>query len=502
MQNLEKYKGSDSLNEHFGFDDIFTVEDFTAEHKKVAKTAEAFVTEDVIPVMPEVEKQNFEPLKQLLKKAGERGLLGVDLPKQFGGGNFDKIHSVIIMEQMGWSRSFPVPFGGQTGIGSLPILYYGSKQQKNAYLPDVIAGNKIGAYALTEPEAGTDALGIKTHAVLSSDQRYYIINGEKQWIGNANFADFFIVYTKINGDQFTAFIVDRNTEGIAIGQEEQKMGLLGSSTASVFLKDVHVPVENVLGDIGKGHKIAFNILNIGRHKISASSLGASKKAMNLAVRHVTSRKQFKRPLSDFTLIKQKIADMAVKIFAIESTVYRTAGEMAKGAFYCEKNDTEFAEILKAFAIDCSVNKVFATEALDEIVDESMQMHGGYGYMREYEIETMYRDARINRIFEGTNEINRIVIANSILKEEISLEHKLMDQCSGGLEQEWAQLDLLREGTNDFIQFVRETYEEPNEEQEVLASMAEFVIDVYILESAMIRVEKMMIMIRQKTRIVI
>ena len=469
--------------------DVFTVEDFTDEHEMIAQTTKDFVEQDVMPVLPKIENQAFDESVKLIKKSGDLGLLGPDIPEKYGGLSLDKVTSIIITEQMAKTRSFVVTYSGQVGIGSLPIVYYGTDEQKTAYLPFVASGEKIGAYALTEPDAGTDALGIKTTAKLSEDGTHYILNGEKQFITNASFADFLILYAKIDGEKFTAFIIDKDSEGLSIGPEEQKMGLKGSSTTPVILNDVRVPKENVLGEIGRGHSIAFNILNIGRHKISATCLGTAKRALELAVEHATERKQFKRPLAEFNLIKEKIADMALKIFAMESTVYRTAGEFEKGARYCEENDLPFLKILKNYAVECSANKVYASESLDAIVDEALQIHGGYGYVNEYEIETLYRDSRINRIFEGTNEINRMVIANTLLSENgFPPERQVKGDLSGQFDRQWEFAKLLREVTNALVSYVNANFDNPAEEQELLASIADFATAAFTLESSLIRIE--------------
>ncbi|SDH17180.1 butyryl-CoA dehydrogenase [Alteribacillus persepolensis] len=469
--------------------DTFTVEDFSEEHELMASTVDSFVEQEVMPVLPEMEKQQFQPSVDLLKKAGELGLLGVDIPEDCGGLALDKISSVIIMEKMAKARSFSVTYGGQVGIGSLPIVLYGTKEQQQKYLPDVMTGEKIGAYALTEPAAGTDAVSIKTTAYLSEDCQYYVINGEKQFITNSRFADFFVLYAKVDGEKFTVFIVERDTEGLTIGAEEQKMGLKGSSTASLILEDVKVPVENVLGDIGKGHRIAFNILNIGRHKISASCVGSAKRALELAVNYVTERKQFQRSLADFPLIKEKIAVMASKLFAAESMVYRTAGELEKGAQFGKEHGIKFHQLLKNYAQECSVNKIFASEMLDYVVDEALQMHGGYGYISEYEIETLYRDARINRIFEGTNEINRVVAASTALQAEegFPAEREIEGRQSDRLDYEWSLLHLLREITSLIVTYGKE--KGVHEDQQMQALLADLIKAVYAVESSLVRVEK-------------
>lgn len=459
----------------------------------IADTAANFVEQELFPVMSDIEKQNFTILKQMVKKSGELGLLGIDIPEKYGGTELDKISAIIITEQMARSRSFSITYSGQIGIGSLPIVYYGSDEQKKKYLPSVASGEMIGAYALTEPDAGTDALGIRTIATLSEEGTHYILNGEKQFITNASFADFFILYAKIDGEQFTAFIIDKDAQGLSIGPEEQKMGLKGTSTASIVLNEVRVPVENVLGEKGKGHLIAFNILNIGRHKISAACLGTAKQSLKLTVSYVKERKQFKRLLSEFKLTKEKIAIMAAKIFAMESMVYRTAGEFEKGADYAKRNGIPFRNLLKVYALESSVNKVFSSEALDYIVDESLQLHGGYGFISDYEIETLYRDSRINRIFEGTNEINRLVIANTIVRniDEFVIERNLKEGYSKLLEHEWKLLHYFKEYTLHFVKDVKESYANTAEEQELLSKIADYTILIYAMESCLIRLEKLL-----------
>jgi alkylation response protein AidB-like acyl-CoA dehydrogenase len=493
MEKLLKYETNAFFTKELDVNDVFTVEDFSDEHQMMADMTDRFVEQDLLPVLPDMENQDFNQVIRMIEKSGELGLLGVDIPEQYGGMGLDKVSAIIITEYIAKGRSFNVTYSGQIGIGSLPIVYYGTEEQKKKYLPSIASGEKIGAYALTEPDAGTDAIGIKTTAKLTDDGKHYVINGEKQFITNAAFADFFILYAKVDGDKFTAFIVDRDTEGMTIGPEEQKMGLKGSSTTSIVLSDVKVPAENVLGEIGKGHSIAFNILNIGRHKISATCVGTAKQALELAVQHTTERKQFKRALAEFNLTKEKLATMAANIFAMESMVYRTAGEFEKGAQFAEENEIPFLKLLKNYAAECSVNKVFASEALDAIVDEALQLHGGYGFIQEYEIETLYRDSRINRIFEGTNEINRIVTAHSILDhvDEYAQERTLKGGYSEQLNSQWQLLQELRVFTGKFAKDMDEVYSNVHEEQELLARLADFTTLTYALESSLLRVEKML-----------
>lgn len=492
MRALNIGQRSSLFTEELILEDVFIKEDFSEEHQMIADMTKSFVEQDLFPVLPEIEKQNFSIVKQMIEKSGKLGLLGIDIPEKYGGMELDKVSGTIITEILAKSRSFSITYSGQVGIGSLPIVYYGSHEQKKKYLPSVASGKMIGAYALTEPDAGTDALGIKTVAKLSEDGTHYVINGEKQFITNASFADFFILYAKVDGEHFTAFIIDKETDGLTIGSEEQKMGLKGTSTTSIVLNDVKVPVENVLGEIGQGHLIAFNILNIGRHKLSATCLGTAKRALELTISHVKERKQFKRSISEFNLTKEKIAKMTALIFAMESIVYRTAGEFEKCATYTKRNGIPFRNILKDYALECSVSKVFASEMLDYIVDESLQLHGGYGYISDYEIETLYRDSRINRIFEGTNEINRIVIANAMLKniDKFILNRNIKEGNSIQLESDWNVLYLLKEFTFYFIKEIKNLYSNLKEEQELLSRIADITIFIYVLESNLLRLEKL------------
>lgn len=416
------------------------------------------------------------------------GYWGADIPERYGGLHLDKISSCIISEKVALGRSFAVTFSGQVGIGSLPIVFFGTEEQKEAYLPHVVTGDKIGAYALTEPTSGTDALAAKTSARLSECGRYYILNGEKQWITNSAFADFFIVFAKVDGQQFTAFIVDKDYEGVSVGPEEKKMGLKGSSTRSLILDDVKVPVSNVLGEIGKGHVIAFNILNIGRHKLAAAALGMAKRALELSVKYAKERKQFGRSLAEFGLIQTKIADMAIKTYVNESMIYRTAGALEQG--WRTGNDC-IAQTIADYAVECSINKVFSTEVLDFVVDEAVQIHGGYGYMAEYEVETLYRDARIYRIFEGTNEINRIVIASTLLRNRFSPPK---EECIQGeqvveLTDKAKQLHDMKSLFWAMADAIQKRYAGHEVAQELLAYLADMAIQIYAMESALLRAEK-------------
>lgn len=465
--------------------DVFTVEDFTDEHLMLRQTVRKFVERDAFPVLRLIEQKQFEETKKLMLKAGELGLIAADISEEDGGLGLGKVSAAIIAEEMAKSRSFNITFSGQTGIGALPIALFGTKEQKARYLPKLLTGEQIAAYALTEPSAGTDALGIKTSAVLSPCGKYYILNGEKQWITNSGFADIFIVYAKVDRKHFTAFIVEADREGLSTGPEENKMGLDGSSTRSLILDQVHVPAENVIGEIGRGHIIAFNVLNFGRHKIALSSLGTAKRAMELAIDYGKTRQQFNKPLTSFNLIREKIADMAVQTLAVESVVYRTAGELEEA--FSEPYDS-IAKLVARFAVHCSINKVLATEAVWKIVDEALQIHGGYGYMREYEIEQLYRDVRINRIFEGTNEINRILIAGHIVKEyEPAIEEE--NNLNGPFGEEMQKITMARNIFKELIESARSNKSDMNEEQELAAAIADMVIGLYAMDSLLVRAQK-------------
>ncbi|GIN90492.1 acyl-CoA dehydrogenase [Siminovitchia terrae] len=479
------------LTETIHSNDIFTPEDFSDEHKMIADMTEKFVINEVMPALSKIENQEFDETIRLIKEAGALGLIGADIPEEDGGLDMGKVSGAIIGEKMALGRSFSITFGGQTGIGALPIAYFGSRAQKEKYLPDLLSGNKIAAYALTEPSAGTDALGLKTRAILADDGKHYILNGEKQWITNSAFADVFIVYAKVDSKQITAFIVEKNSEGLSTSPEENKMGLKGSSTRSLILDQVKVPVENVIGEIGRGHIIAFNVLNIGRYKISASALGSSKRSLELAVKYANERKQFGRPISSFNLIKQKLAGMTIKTYANESAVYRTAGAMQDGFEEMKDSGKEYGKTIARFAVECSINKVMSTEALDFVVDEAVQIHGGYGYMAEYEVEAIYRDSRINRIFEGTNEINRMIIASTILKNgKQPLKNKQVND--GPLQREKQTIQLMKEYLDSTIQAIHQAgFDDLNEEQEAAAFLADLAIAIYASESAVLRADKLL-----------
>ncbi|MBM7867368.1 acyl-CoA dehydrogenase [Heliobacterium gestii] len=494
-------RGGSFLTETLAPEQVFTPEDFTEEQRTIAQTTADFIAGNVTPHLEQIEKLDYGLTRTLLREAGEIGLLGADIPEAYDGVALDKISSTLITENMARGGSFGLSHGAHVGIGTLPIVFFGNEEQKQRYLPALGSGEKIAAYCLTEPGSGSDALGAKTKALLSEDGRHYRLNGTKQYITNAGFADVFVIYAKVDGDKFTAFIVDRDTPGLSIGPEEKKMGIKGSSTCPVILEDASVPVENVLGEIGKGHQIAFNILNIGRYKLGAGCIGSAKWAIHLSTKYANARAQFNTPIARFPLIQEKIADMAIELYGAESVIYRTAGLIEKAL--------EVKEPLQAtaeYAAECSICKILASEMLDQVADEGVQIHGGYGYTQEYEIERMYRDARINRIFEGTNEINRLLIPDTLLKRAMKGEIPLL-AAAQRLQSELFTLgvhmddgvplsveaDLVERSKKTLI-FVAglavQKYQKAlAQEQEILRNMADLVINVFAMESALLRAKK-------------
>ncbi|KZE67781.1 acyl-CoA dehydrogenase [Fictibacillus phosphorivorans] len=502
--------GGSFLIEDITAADIYTPEDFSEEHLMIAKTTEDFVVKEVVPQLEKMEDHNFEVSRKLLTKAGELGLLGADVPEEYGGLGLDKISSSLITEKFARGRGFSISYGAHVGIGSLPIVLFGNEEQKKKYLPELATGEKIAAYALTEPGSGSDALGARTTAKLNAEGTHYVLNGEKQWITNSAFADVFVVYAKIDGEQFSAFIVERDFPGVSTGPEEKKMGIKSSSTRTLILEDVAVPKENLLWEAGKGHLIAFNILNIGRYKLALGCVGAAKRAFEVSVKYANERQQFKRKISSFSLIQEKLANMAVQTYAAESSVYRTVGlfENRLGALSEEKqkDGRELAKAIAEYAIECSLNKVSASEVLDYVVDEGVQIHGGYGFMSEYEIEGAYRDSRINRIFEGTNEINRLLVPGTLVKKAMKNELPLIQKATQ-LQQELMMLMPIEVGTESLDQekylvsmakkiflmtaglAVQKFGPKLEQEQEVLSNLADIISEVYSMESVLLRTEK-------------
>ena len=503
-------KGGGFLVEDIAAEDMLTPEDFTSEHKMIAKTTEEYVKGEVWPVLDNLENHEFDKSVDLLKKAGELGLLGADVPEEYGGLGLDKVSSSLITEKMSLAGGFSITHGAHVGIGSLPIVFFGNKEQKEKYLPVLATGEKLAAYALTEPGSGSDALGASTTAKLNEAGTHYVLNGEKQWITNSAFADVFVVYAKVDGDKFTAFIVEREFPGVSTGPEEKKMGIKSSSTRTLVLEDAEVPVENVLGEIGRGHIIAFNILNVGRYKLAIGGVGGAKRAIEVATKYANERKQFNTPISSFRMIQEKLANMAARTYANESSVYRTVGlfEQRMGGLSQEElNDgSEVAKSIAEYAIECSMNKYMATELLDYAADEAVQIHGGYGFMQEYEVERMYRDSRINRIFEGTNEINRMLVPGTFMKKAMKGQLPLLEKATAlqeelmtmmpepvgdeTLEQERyllknaKKIGLLAAGIAS-----QKLQDKLEKEQELLANIADMAGEIYNMEAAILRTEK-------------
>jgi alkylation response protein AidB-like acyl-CoA dehydrogenase len=509
-QTEKMIKGGSFLIEDVSYNQVFTPEDFSDEHKMIAKTAEDFVENKVLPQIEHLENHEFDRTVKLLKEMGELGLLAADVPEEFDGLGLDKITSSLITEKMSRAGGFSLSYGAHVGIGSLPIVLFGNDDQKGRYLPDLASGEKLAAYALTEPGSGSDALGAKTTAKLNAEGTHYILNGEKQWITNAGFADVFVVYAKVDGEHFTAFIVERNFPGVSTGAEEKKMGIKSSSTRTLILEDVPVPVENLLGDFGKGHVIAFNILNIGRYKLAVGGVGGSKSAFEMTVKYANGRKQFKTPIAQFNLTKEKFGTMASKIYAAESAVYRTIGlyEDNQGKLTDEeaKDIKKVANSIAEYAIECSLNKFFNSEVLDYVVDEGVQIHGGYGFMQEYPIERAYRDSRINRIFEGTNEINRLLVLGTYLRKAMKGELPLFQKAMA-LQEELMMLMPEEPGDEPLAQekylvknakkigllaagLAAQKYGKAIEkEQEIFVNIADIVSNAYAMESVVLRTEK-------------
>ncbi len=486
---------------------VFTPEELTEEHLQLKRMTRNFAEKEIGPKIEQLEEQEDGLAAHFLRQAGELGLLGLEVPEEFGGLGLDKYSTVVVGEEVPRGGSFAVSFAAHTGIGTLPIVYFGTPEQKAKYLPALATGEKIAAYCLTEPGSGSDALGAKTTAVLNPEGTHYVLNGTKQFITNAGFADLFLVYAKVEG-KLTNFIVEREYPGVSFGPEEQKMGIKGSSTRQVILEDVKVPVKNVVGELGRGHVVAFNILNVGRFKLAAAAVGSTQLALDTSLKYASERKQFGVSLLNFGAIQSKIAEVATQLYAAESVVYRTAGLMENGfdglnlTGDCRK---EAGKALEEYAIECSLNKVLASEVMDLAVDEGVQIHGGYGFIKEYPIERMYRDSRINRLFEGTNEINRLLVPGTLLKRAMTGELPLL-AAAKAVSKELMSLGLAsqEEGLASLLQLVQKAKKvclmvaglaaqnlgnSLKDNQYVLLGLAEMVLHTYSMESAVLRAIK-------------
>jgi len=502
-------KGGSFLFEERASDEVFTREDISEEQQMFAGVAEEFMRKEVLPRSDEIYGKDWSVTKDLLRKAGELDLLRIDIPEKYGGLGLDKVSSAYVGEQIALMPSFGGSLGAHTTIGTLPIVYFGTPEQRERYLPKLASGDLIAAYALTEPSSGSDALAAKAKATLTEDGKFYKLRGQKMWITNGGIADVFIVFAKVDGDKFTAFIVERS-EGVVSGKEEKKLGLDGNSTTALMLEDCLVPVENVLGEIGKGHVVAFNILNLGRLKLGSRNIGGAKISLNQAIGYANERHQFGKPIASFGLIKQKLAEMAIRCFVGDALVWRTLG-MIDDAL-AEVDNEQPLEALKAieqYAVECSIIKVWTSEALALVVDETVQVYGGYGYSQDYPAERAYRDARITRIYEGTNEINRLIIPTRLLKMVAKGDWTLDKAAARALEDALYRTDLghLSLESTHFVRYalgnakhvalialsaaVAKYAEKLAEEQEIVGLLAEILIEVYAIESCLLRAEKLL-----------
>jgi alkylation response protein AidB-like acyl-CoA dehydrogenase len=491
---IPRTKGGAFLLERSAPEEIFTPEDFTDEHRAIAKTTDEFWQKEVTPHIDEIRHQDHALCAKILKKSGELGLTAVVLPEKFGGMEMDLTSMMVVAEGLAREGSYSAWHGAHTGIGTLPLLLFGTEAQKEKYLPKLATAEMIAAYCLSEPQAGSDALAARTRADLSEDGKHYILNGQKMWITNGGFADLYTVFAKVGGEKFTAFLVERAWPGVKPGAEEKKMGIKGSSTTAVFFDNVKVPVENVLGEVGRGHIIAFNILNIGRLKLGPFAQGGCRADLADAIQYAKERKAFGKSISEFGMIQHKIAEMAVRMFASESTTYRVVG-----AIEAEMADNTMLKAVEEFATECSFIKVFASETLDYVVDECVQIHGGYGFSQEYSCEHAYRDSRINRIFEGTNEINRLLATGMMLKRAqkgtlplVEAVKKLQAEILAG-PQLGGEIDMVANAKKvglfalgvAFMKYMTAL----EEQQEVVANITDILMNAYAMESASLRAEK-------------
>ncbi len=498
-------KGGSWILEDTPAADVFTPERLSDEQRMMARTAVEFTVNDVLPQLEKLEAKDWTLARQLVRRCGELGLMGTDVPESYGGVELDKVSSVVVAEGIARCASFGTTFGAMTGLSIIPLLCFGTDAQKQKYLPRLVNGEIVGAYALSESGSGSDALGARTRAVRQADGSF-LLTGEKMWITNSNFADIFIVFAKVDGEQFTAFIVERTFPGVSTGKEEHKMGLHGSSTAPVILQDARVPAENLLGEIGKGHKVAFNTVNYGRFKLGAMATGGAKAAMAEAAKYAASRKQFGKAISSFGAIKYKLAEMTTRLYAVESLLYRTAGAIDAAIAARHTDPGALLAVLEEFAIESSIAKVIGSEMLDYVLDENVQIHGGNGYVHDYPAERHYRDARVNRIFEGTNEINRLLIPGMLMRRALKgdlalipaakqLQDEIMTpslEAPGDelLEAEQHVVRGFKKVSLMLLGLAMQTYgEKVSEEQEVLSWTADALMEAFAAESVLLRAQQ-------------
>ena len=497
-------RGGSWLLEETGPLDAFTPERMTDEHRLIDQTTREFVANEIVSQNEQLEKKDWDLARRLLRRCGELGILGTDVPEAYDGVSLDKVSSAIVASRLGQSGSFSTTFGAQTGLAILPIRMFGTDDQKRRYLPRLVSGELVGAYCLSESGSGSDALGAKTRAVRQEDGSF-VLNGEKMWVSNGGFADLYIVFAKVDGEHFTAFIVERGFPGVSSGEEEHKMGLAGSSTTPVIFQDAQVPAENLLGEVGKGHKVAFNVLNYGRFKLGAATVGSSQTAIGEASRYAAERHQFGQPIASFGAIKHKLGEMTVRAYAIESMVFRTAGLLDSALEgHAPGDDQGLLDALEEYAIEASIVKVAGSEILDYVLDENIQIHGGNGYVRDYPAERHYRDSRVNRIFEGTNEINRLLIPGMLVRRALK-GHLPLIQAAKQLQDE-ILTPSIPSGTDDsplgaemgavkmfkkvglaVLGLAMQTYgKKLSDQQEVLSWTADILIDTFAAESVVLR----------------